>query len=320
MARVVALAGGVGGARLAHGLQLVVPPGELAVVVNTGDDDEFHGLLVCPDHDTVLYTLAGVADRARGWGRADETWAAADELARLGEPGWFRIGDRDLALHVHRTRRLRAGERLTEVSEAVRRSFEVPTAILPMADEPVRTRVRTAEGWLAFQDYFVRQRQAPDVLEVAFDGIAAARPTPEVRAAIEAAGAIVFCPSNPFVSVGPILAVPGTRALLDEARQRGVRVVAVSPIVGGRAIKGPADRMLVSLGGEASATGVARVYAGLIDALLIDDVDDAEAPGIAALGVEPVVCPTVMTDDASRAALARQALAAAGSSLLPGGS
>jgi LPPG:FO 2-phospho-L-lactate transferase len=180
-----------------------------------------------------------------------------------------------------------------------------------MADEPVRTRVRTPEGWLRFQEYFVRLRQAPDVLEVAFDGIEAARPTPEVATALETAEAIVLCPSNPFVSIGPILAVPGMRRLHAAARARGVRLVAVSPLVGGRALRGPADRMATSLGGEASAVGIARLYAGLVDALLVDGVDAAEAPAIAALGIEPVVGPTVMGDDASRAALAAAALAAA---------
>ena len=322
MTRVVALAGGVGGARLAQGLQLALPAGDLSVVVNTGDDEEFHGLLVCADHDTVVYTLAGLADRAQGWGRIDETWTAVDELARLGEPTWFRLGDRDLALHVHRTHRLRARERLTDVALSVQRALGCPTPILPMTDAPVRTRIRTTEGWLDFQDWFVRLHQAPDVREVAFDGIETAAPTPEVAAALAAADVIVICPSNPFVSVGPILAVPGMRASIDAAGARGVPVVAVSPIVGGHALKGPADRMLVSLSGDAgdpaaaSATGVARHYAvrhpGLLDALLIDPVDAAEAPAIEALGIRAVVTPSVMTDDASRAALARAVLVAAG--------
>jgi LPPG:FO 2-phospho-L-lactate transferase len=309
--RVVALAGGVGGAKLAHGLQQVVAPGDLAIVVNTADDEEFHGLLVCPDHDTVLYTLAGLADRERGWGLAGETWSAAEMLERLGEPAWFRLGDRDLAVHVHRARRLREGARLTEVNRGIQRALGVATPILPMADEPVRTRVRTPDGWLAFQDYFVRLHQVPDVLEVAFGGIEAARPTPEVGEALATAEVIVVCPSNPFVSVGPILAVPGMRALVAAAQARGVRVVAVSPLVGGRALRGPADRMAASLGGEASAAGIARLYAGLVDVLLIDALDANEAPAIAALGIEPVVVPTVMTDDASRARVAAAALAAA---------
>lgn len=311
MPRVVALAGGVGGAKLVHGLARVVAPGDLAVVVNTADDTEVHGLLVCPDHDTVLYTLAGLADRERGWGLTDETWSAAEMLARLGEPTWFRLGDRDLGLHVARARRLREGARLTEVNRGIQAALGVAVPILPMTDAPVRTRVRTPAGWLNFQDYFVRLRQEPEVLEIAFTGIEGARPTPEVEAALAAAEAIVLCPSNPFVSIGPILAVPGMRDLLGAARDRGVRISAVSPLIGGRALRGPADRMATSLGHEASAAGIARYYAGLIDALLVDDVDAAEAPAIAELGIVPVVCPTVMTDDASRAALAAAAVAAA---------
>ncbi len=311
MPLVVALAGGVGGAKLVHGLARVVAPGDLAVVVNTADDTEVHGLLVCPDHDTVLYTLAGLADRERGWGLTDETWSAAEMLARLGEPTWFRLGDRDLGLHVARARRLREGARLTEVNRGIQAALGVAVPILPMTDAPVRTRVRTPAGWLNFQDYFVRLRQEPEVLEIAFTGIEGARPTPEVEAALAAAEAIVLCPSNPFVSIGPILAVPGMRDLLGAARDRGVRISAVSPLIGGRALRGPADRMATSLGHEASAAGIARYYAGLIDALLVDDVDAAEAPAIAELGIVPVVCPTVMTDDASRAALAAAAVAAA---------
>lgn len=310
MPRVVALAGGVGGARLAHGLQLAVAPGDLTVVVNTGDDAEFHGLLVCPDHDTVLYTLAGLADRERGWGRAGETWAAAGQLARLGEPTWFQLGDRDLALHVHRTRRLREGVRPTTIALDVAARLDVATRILPMADEPVRTRVRTADGWLAFQDWFVRLRADPPVLEVAFDGVERARVTPEAEAAFARADAIVICPSNPLVSIAPILAVPGIRDALVAARGRGVRVAAVSPIVGGKALRGPADRMLAALGEEVSALGVARRYVGLVDAFVIDEADASLAPAIERLGLDAIVAPSVMSDDASREALGRVVLEA----------
>ena len=310
MPRVVALAGGVGGARLAHGLQLAVAPGDLTVVVNTGDDAEFHGLLVCPDHDTVLYTLAGLADRERGWGRAGETWAAAGQLARLGEPTWFQLGDRDLALHVHRTRRLREGVRPTTIALDVAARLDVATRILPMADEPVRTRVRTADGWLAFQDWFVRLRADPPVLEVAFDGVERARVTPEAEAAFARADAIVICPSNPLVSIAPILAVPGIRDALGAARGRGVRVAAVSPIVGGKALRGPADRMLAALGEEVSALGVARRYVGLVDAFVIDEADASLAPAIESLGLDAIVAPSVMSDDASREALGRVVLEA----------
>jgi len=309
--RVVALAGGVGGARLAHGLQQVLAPGELAVVVNTADDVELHGLLVCPDHDTVLYTLAGLADRERGWGLAGETWSALDQLGRLGEETWFALGDRDLALHVVRTARVRAGARLTQVVLELGARLGVPTRILPATDDRIRTRVRTPDGWLDFQDYFVRLRSQPAVLEVAFDGAAEARPTPEVLDALAGTKRIVICPSNPVVSIGPILAIPGMRAAIEAARERGVPVVAVSPIVAGRALRGPADRMLVSLGGEASVVEIARRYAGLADLLLIDEADADLADAVAAAGVRPVVAPAVMTDDAGRAALARAALTAA---------
>ena len=310
MPRVVALAGGVGGAKLALGLQLVVAPGDLSVVVNTGDDQEFHGLLVCPDQDTVLYTLAGLADRERGWGLAGETWAAADQLARLGEPTWFAIGDRDLALHVHRTRRARDGERLTLIALDVAARLGVASRILPMADEPVRTRVRTPDGWLPFQDWFVRLGNEPAVLEVAIEGAERARMTPEVEGALAAADAIVICPSNPLVSIAPILAVPGVRGAIEDARRRGTRVAAVSPIVGGRALRGPADRMLAALGEEVSALGVARRYVGLADAFVIDRADAALAPDVERLGMRAVVAESVMTDDASRAALARAVLEA----------
>ena len=306
---VVELAGGVGGAKLAEGLQAVA--GErLTVIVNTADDTERHGLLVCPDHDTVLYTLAGLENEAFGWGLRGDTWATMTALERYGEEGWFRLGDQDLATHIVRTARIRAGGRLTDVLRRLQRALGIAATILPMADEPVRTRVRTDDGWLAFQDYFVRLRQAPDVREIAFDGIEAARPTPEVARALEAADVIVVAPSNPLVSVGPILAVPGMTELLAAARARGARIVAVSGIIGGKALKGPADRMLASLGHESSALGVARGYAGLIDAFVIDRVDATLAPDIEALGMGVVVTDTVMTDDASRARLAREVLAA----------
>jgi LPPG:FO 2-phospho-L-lactate transferase len=308
--RVVELAGGVGGAKLAEGLQAVLGD-RLTVVVNTADDTERHGLLVCPDHDTVLYTLAGLENPELGWGLAGDTWTVMGALERLGEDGWFRLGDLDLATHVVRTERLRTGARLTDVLRGLQRAAGIAARILPMTDEPVRTRVRTDDGWLDFQDYFVRLRQAPDVREVAFDGIEAARPTPEVAAAIEAASMLVIAPSNPIVSIGPILAVPGMSELLAAARARGARVVAVSGIIGGKALKGPADRMLASLGHEATALGVARGYAGLIDAFVLDEVDAALAPAVEALGIRPVVTATIMTDDASRERLAATVLDAA---------
>ena len=301
--RVVALAGGVGGAKLAEGLAAHVGEG-LDVVVNTGDDCIRHGLLVMPDHDTVLYNLAGIEQAGLGWGIEGDTFAAMDQLGAYGEETWFRLGDRDLALHVARTARLRAGGRLTEVCLGLQRGLAIGPRILPMTDEPVATEVRTADGWLEFQEYFVHRRQEPEVLEVRFAGIDSASPTPEVLAAIDAAEAIVLCPSNPLVSTGPILAVPGMPDALAAACARGARIGAVSPIVGGRALKGPADRMLASLGHEASAAGVARLYAGLVDTFVFDDLDAASAGEIEGLGMRAVVTDTIMGDDAGRLRLA----------------
>jgi len=307
---IVALAGGVGGAKLAEGLQAVAGA-DLTVVANTADDTERHGLLVCADHDTVMYTLAGLENPELGWGLAGDSWTVMEALERYGEEGWFRLGDRDIATHVVRTEGLRRGERLTDVCRRLQRALRVTATILPMTDDPVRTQVRTPDGWLDFQDYFVRLRQAPEVLEVRFAGIESARATGEVVAAIAAATAIVIAPSNPIVSVAPILAVPGVREAVAAARGRGAPVMAVSGIVGGKALKGPADRMLASLGHEPTALGVARIYAGLIDAFVLDTVDAALAPRVESLGMRTVVADTIMTDDASRARLARVVASAA---------
>jgi LPPG:FO 2-phospho-L-lactate transferase len=308
--RVVELAGGVGGAKLAHGLQAHLGS-RLTVVVNTGDDLERHGLLVCPDHDTVMYTLAGIDNREWGWGIAGETFAASEMLARYGEETWFRLGDRDLATHVVRTRRLRDGERLTPISLDLQRALAVRARILPMADEPIRTRVRTHEGWLDFQAWFVGRRQEPEVDEVRFDGMDLAHPTPEILAALAEAEAIVVAPSNPFVSVAPILAVPGMREAIDAARLRGVPVAAISGIIGGRAIKGPADRMFAPLASEEpSALAVARRYLGWVDIFVLDTVDAALEPAIRELGFETVVTDTLMVDDGVRARLAGEVLEA----------
>jgi LPPG:FO 2-phospho-L-lactate transferase len=307
---VVLLAGGVGGAKLAHGLQACIGS-RLLVVVNTADDTERHGLVVSPDHDTVMYTLAGIANREWGWGIEGETFAAAGMLEKYGQESWFRLGDRDLATHIVRTARLERGDRATDISRDLQRALDVQAVILPMTDDPVRTEVHTDEGWLDFQDYFVRRRQEPAVLDVRFVGIEDATATPEVVAALEAATAIVIAPSNPFVSVRPILAVAGIEAGLQTARSRGAPVVAVSGIVGGKALKGPADRMLTSLGHEASALGVARQYTGIADVFVLDTVDAAQEDGISALGMRVVVTDTVMTDDAARARLTAEVLAAA---------
>ena len=311
MPRVVELAGGVGGAKLADGLQAVVGA-DLTVIVNTGDDLERHGLSIWPDHDTVLYTLAGLDDEVRGWGLADETWTVIDTLAALGEDAWFRLGDRDIATHLVRTERLRAGDRPTDVARHLARALGVAATILPMSDDAVRTEVRTADGWLDFQEYFVHQGQRPVVDEVRFRGIEAARLTPDAEAAIGGADVVVIAPSNPIVSTGPILAVPGMRAALAAARARGVPIVAVSGIVGGLALKGPADRMLASLGHESSALGVARLYADIADRFVLDVVDADLAAGIEGLGLRTLVADTIMSDDAARARVARDVLAFAG--------
>jgi LPPG:FO 2-phospho-L-lactate transferase len=311
MTRVVTLAGGVGGAKLADGLQAHIGD-ELTVVVNTGDDCWRHGLLVMPDHDTVLYNLAGIEQVEWGWGIEGDTRLVMDQLGIYGEETWFTLGDRDLALHIARTARVRAGARVTDACLDAQAALGIAARILPMTDEPVATEVRTADGWLEFQEYFVHQRQAPDVLELRFAGLAAAVPTPEVVEAFEEAEAIVIAPSNPLVSVGPILDVPGMRELLGAARRRGVPVAAVSPIVGGKAVKGPADRMLAAAGHEASALGVARLYAGLIDVFVLDALDAASAPAVDRLGVRAVVTDTIMTDDATRARLAAEVLGTVG--------
>jgi LPPG:FO 2-phospho-L-lactate transferase len=316
--RVTVLAGGFGGAKLSHGLALASahgaarghPPLDLSILVNTGDDLELHGLLVSPDLDTVMYTLAGLANDATGWGVRDESWSASAMLERYGAETWFRLGDRDLGTHIRRSQRLREGVRLTEVTHELAAALGVPARLLPMTDDRVRTEVRTRDGWLAFQDWFVRRHHADDALELRFAGANAAEATPEALEAVERADLVVLAPSNPFVSIGTILAVPG---MLDALRSARAPVVAVSPIVGGAALRGPADRMFATLGGEASASGVAGHYAtrypGLVDVLVIDEVDHAHAPMVATLGIEPVIAQTVMRSHDDRRALAEVVLA-----------
>jgi LPPG:FO 2-phospho-L-lactate transferase len=306
---VVVLAGGVGGSKLADGLQAHLGR-RLIVIVNTADDTERHGLLVSPDHDTVMYTLAGLANDEQGWGLRGETYAASAMLERLGEDTWFRLGDQDLAVHIARTRRLRDGERPTTVARHLQASLGVRAVILPLTDQRVRTVVRTDDGWLDFQEYFVHRRQAPVVRELRFPGSEAASTTPEVLDALATASLIVIGPSNPLVSIGPILAVPGVREAIAEARARGVAVTAVSGIIGGHAVRGPADRMLASLGHDPSAVGVARLYAGLADLFVLDRTDAALAPDVEALGLRPVVLDTLMTDAAARRRLAADLLVA----------
>jgi LPPG:FO 2-phospho-L-lactate transferase len=304
---VVLLAGGVGGAKMAEGLAAAVGR-DLSIVVNTGDDLELHGLAVWPDHDTVAYTLAGLDDQVRGWGLRDETWTVMDRLEALGGLEWFRLGDQDLATHLWRTDRLRAGGRPTEVALELGAAMGIEPRILLMSDRPVRTEVLTDDGWLEFQEYFVHRHQAPTVQQVRFRGVDSAQTTTEVLAAIAHAGVIVVAPSNPIVSIDPILAVGGVRQAIEEARARSVPVVAVSGIIGGKALKGPADRMLASLGEDSSALGVARHLAPLISHFVLDRVDAGLEPDIRALGVETLVADTIMTDDATRARLAEEIL------------
>ncbi len=267
---ILALSGGVGGAKLALGLSRILPPEDLLVVANTGDDFEHLGLSISPDIDTVMYTLAGLANLELGWGRGDETWSFMETLAAIGGESWFRLGDRDLAVHVERTRRLRAGESLTAITADLCARLGVACRVMPMTDDLVRTRVRTEEGWIAFQDYFVRRQCAPVVRELAFDGAATARPSFLDALSDPRLSAVVICPSNPFISVEPILAMPGVRAALLAC---GAPVIAVSPIIGGRAIKGPTAKMMQELGMEVSAASVAWRYADLLDGYIVDHAD-----------------------------------------------
>jgi LPPG:FO 2-phospho-L-lactate transferase len=302
---VLALAGGVGGAKLAHGLYSRLPANALTVVVNTGDDFDHFGLRICPDADTVTYTLAGIANPATGWGIAGDTFETLQSLGRYGEATWFQIGDRDFATHIARTRRLRAGESLSSVTEAIARSLGVRARVLPMCDQPVSTVVDTPEGPLEFQDYFVRRHHQDEVRGIRLRGIETATPVRGLADVISAATAIVLCPSNPIVSIGPILSVPGLRPML---RSAVVPRVAVSPIIGGRALRGPADRMLAGLGHEVSAFGVAELYRDFLDGIVVDRADAALEGRIEDLGVRVLVTDTVMDDDASRARLATETL------------
>ncbi len=297
---IAALAGGVGAARLLRGLVRVVPPAEVTAVVNTGDDTVVHGLLICPDLDTVTYTLAGMNDDERGWGQAGETWAVMEALERLGGETWFRLGDRDLATHLYRTQRLADGATLTQVTAEITAAVGVGARLLPMTDQPVRTRVTLAGGpEVAFQEYFVRRHHAVAVTSVRFDGAEHSTPAPGVLPALTGSDAVVICPSNPVVSIGPLLAVPG---IADSLRQGRSRVIAVSPIVAGAALRGPADRLMTELGHEPSVVGVARMYAEVAGTLVIDEADRDRADEIEALGLRCIVAPTIMrtAEDAAR--------------------
>jgi LPPG:FO 2-phospho-L-lactate transferase len=307
---VLALCGGVGGAKLAAGLAAVLAPDQLTVVVNTGDDFEHVGLSISPDIDTVLYTLSGLNDEQRGWGLADESWQALAMLGRLGEPDWFKLGDRDLATHIARTYRLRAGESLSEVTLSLARVLGVGPAIVPMSDDPVRTMVETADGHvLPFQTYFVAEQCKPVARAIGYEGAAKARPSSGFLHALSRSdlGCVIVCPSNPYLSIDPLLALTGVPERLEALK---VPRIAVSPIVAGKAIKGPLAKLMSELGVGADVAAIARHYRGLIDCLVIDEADAAEAAKVEREGVRAVIASAIMRSHADRAALARATLAA----------
>lgn len=305
--RVLALSGGVGGAKLALGLARVLDAGALTVIANTGDDFRHLGLAISPDIDTLVYTLAGLADPQRGWGRRAETWSFMAALEQLGGETWFRLGDADLVMHVERTRGLAAGEPLSAITDRFCRHLGIATRVVPMSDDPVRTRLKTDDGWLDFQDYFVRRQCAPVVRELAYEGAGRAQPASELMRALRAPDlrAVILCPSNPLLSIEPILSVAGVCAALASST---APVVAVSPIIGGQAVKGPTVKMMRELGMETSPAGIARRYAGLIDALLVDASD---VPVEVDPDIEFVSASILMRSDEDRERLAREALATA---------
>ncbi len=307
MRRIAVLSGGVGGARFVCGLVEAVDPAAVTVIGNVGDDCEVLGLHVSPDLDTVLYALAGVVDEERGWGRAQETWHALAEVERLGGETWFRLGDRDLGLHLVRTQARRSGQPLSAVTGRLAAAFGLATTLLPASDDPLRTWIDTPAGSFPFQEWFVARRHRDEVDRVRFQGEDSARPAPGVLAALAEAELIVIAPSNPFVSIWPILAVSEIRAALERRR---VPCVAVSPLVSGRALKGPADRMLARLAGGTSPGRVATCYQGLIDVLVVDESDAGAAREVEAQGVQPLVTSTVMGDRAARRRLAEVVVAA----------
>jgi LPPG:FO 2-phospho-L-lactate transferase len=301
---VIALSGGVGGAKLALGLSRILDPADLLIVANTADDFEHLGLYVSPDVDTLMYTLGGLENPETGWGQGGETWSFMDMLARLGGETWFKLGDRDLAVHVERTRRLRRGETLSGITEDFCRRLGVRHRIVPMTDDKVRARLRTTEGWIDFQDYFVRRQCRPEVRDIEFEGAARARPHPDIMMGLrsERLRAVVICPSNPFISVEPILALPGLRSALESC---SAPVVAVSPIIGGRAVKGPTAKMMRELGLMPGAAAVAQRYGALLDGYVLDHEDATEA---SRLGLPVTVTETLMTSLADRERLARTVL------------
>lgn len=307
---VLALSGGVGGAKLAAGLAAVLAPDDLTIAVNTGDDFEHLGLTICPDIDSVTYAMAGLNDTERGWGVAGETWQAMAMLRALGEADWFNLGDRDLGMHLARSWRLRAGETLSQVTARLTHTLGIAHAIVPMSDDPVRTQVVTRDRTLDFQHYFVREQCRPVAQAIRFGGVPGAQPAPALAAALARPdlAAVIVCPSNPYLSVDPILAVDGVRAALEN---RSVPLIVVSPLVGGKALKGPLGKLLGELGTEANNHAIARHYSGLADHLIIDEADASDAEGLRALGLSVTITGTVMCDADDRERLARVALSAA---------
>ncbi|MCK9517644.1 MAG: 2-phospho-L-lactate transferase [Dehalococcoidia bacterium] len=296
------LAGGVGASRFLQGLVQVVDPTEVTIISNTADDVEMFGLHVSPDTDIVIYALAGAVNPETGWGLAGDTFAVVDQLQRFGYPRWFNLGDRDLAMAIHRTRLLREGVPMHEIVQELARAWDLEVHMLPMTDTPVRTRILGPEGEIPFQEYMVRMRTGVEVRGVEFEGAEQAQPAPGVLEALAEAKAVIIAPSNPFVSIGPILAVPGIREVLEQTQATRI---AISPIIAGEVVKGPAGKMLASLGHDVSAVGVARIYRGLVDVMIIDEQDRALAPEIEALGMRCIVTDTIMSDDGKKAALAR---------------
>ncbi len=306
-ALVVALAGGVGGARLADGLARALPGATLTVIVNVGDDFDHLGLRICPDLDTVCYTLAGLANPATGWGRSDDTFKALETLSQLGGPSWFRLGDHDLGLHLERTRRLQLGQSLSQVTRAICQAWQVNAQVLPATDDSAPTWVYTDEGELPFQEYFVHRQCRPKVTGFRFEGIVNTHPAPGVLGALRSARAIIFCPSNPWVSIDPILAVPGIRQVIAKPKPGQARV-AVSPILGGKTVKGPAAKMYAELGIDPSAVAVARHYSGLLDGFVVDHQDAALVGEIEKLGMQVLVTQTLMLTLDDRRRLAAEVL------------
>jgi LPPG:FO 2-phospho-L-lactate transferase len=310
MSRIVVLAGGVGGARFVRGLVEAVSPGEVTVIGNVGDDLEVLGLHVSPDLDSLVYTLAGLNDEERGWGRADETWNALATAREVGDDEtWFQLGDRDLGLHLVRTKALRAGERLSSVTARVAAALGVKPRLLPATDDRLRTVVETPAGACSLQEWFVKRRHADPVDGLRFEGAAEARPAPGVLEAIERAGVVVIAPSNPYISIWPILAVESIRAAVERS---AAPTIAISPVIGGKAVKGPVAAILERLAGGTSPAHVAGCYPGLIDALVVDEADAGGSEALAATGVRPYVTRTLMTDRRAARLLAEAVLDAAG--------